>query len=127
MKPLNQRFILQEGRHKRPKNHRFTILLSDIYQIFSKSISKRLAAKLDLYPPTEQTGFRLGHGTNDYLIVNMMEKSVEYKKLLAVIFVDYDKSFDTINQQKMLAALIESLIDHHYRHANISTKVPRLA
>lgn len=30
------------------------------------------------------------------------------------IFVDYEKAFDTINQHKMLQALIEFRIDHRY-------------
>lgn len=98
------------------KNYRPISLLSHMYKLFTKIITKRLESKLDSYQPREQAGFRSGYGTNDHLLVikNLIEKSVEYNKPLALIFVDYEKAFDTINQQKMLTALTECRIDHRY-------------
>lgn len=97
-------------------NYRPISLLSHIYKLFTKIITKRLEARLDFYQPREQAGFRSGYGTNDHLLVikNLIEKSAEYNKPLALIFVDYEKAFDTINQQKMLIALTECRIDYRY-------------
>ena len=44
----------------------------------------------------------------------LIEKSIEYNKPLILIFVDYEKAFDTINQQIMLRALTEARVDHRY-------------
>ena len=81
-----------------------------------KIITKRITNKLDYYQPREQAGFRAGFGTNDHLLVMkiLIEKSIEYNKPLILIFVDYEKAFDTINQQIMLRALTEARVDHRY-------------
>lgn len=97
-------------------NYRPISLLSHVYKLFTKIITKRLANKLELYQSREQAGFRSGYGTNDHLLVikNLIEKCAEYNKPLVLIFVDYEKAFDTINQQQMLEALTECRIDHRY-------------
>ena len=98
------------------KNYRPISLLSHIYKLFTKIITKRLTNKLDNYQPREQAGFRRGYGTNDHLQVmkTLIEKCVEYNKPLILIFVDYEKAFDTIDQHKMLQALSDCRIDHRY-------------
>ncbi|KAH1014716.1 hypothetical protein HUJ05_012557 [Dendroctonus ponderosae] len=44
----------------------------------------------------------------------LIEKCVEYNQPLALIFVDFEKAFDTIDQSKMLEVLTECRIDHRY-------------
>lgn len=87
-----------------------------MYKLFTKIITKRLTNKLDAYQPCEQAGFRSGYGANDHLqvIKSLIEKCVEYNKPLILIFVDYEKAFDTIDQHKMLLALADCRIDHRY-------------
>jgi len=52
----------------------------------------------------------------------LIEKCIEYNKLLVLIFVDYEKAFDMVNQQQMLYALAECRsID--YRYVNIIENV----
>lgn len=98
------------------QNYRPISLLSHIYKLFMRIICKRLTNKFDLYQPREQAGFRAGFGTNDHLQVvkSLIEKCIEYNKPLCIIFVDYEKAFDTVDQHKMLQALAECRIDHRY-------------
>ena len=98
------------------QNYRPISLLSHIYKLFMRIITKRLTAKLDLYQPAEQAGFRKGYGTNDHLhtIKILIEKCVEYNKPLVLVFIDYEKAFDTVDHLAMLRALADCRIDHRY-------------
>lgn len=98
------------------QNYRPISLLSHIYKLFMRIISKRICNKLDLYQPCEQAGFRTGYGTNDHLqtLKTLIERCVEYNKPLFLVFVDYEKAFDTISQKEMIQALIECRVDHRY-------------
>lgn len=98
------------------KNYRPISLLSHVYKLFTRIVTKRITNKLDLYQPREQAGFRRGFGTNDHLLVvkTIIEKCTEYKKPIVPIFVDYEKAFDSIDQGKMLQALTKARIDHRY-------------
>lgn len=97
-------------------NYRPISLLSHIYKLFMKVITKRLTHKLDFYQPREQAGFRTGFGTNDHLqtIKTLIEKSIEYNKPLMLIFVDFEKAFDFVNQHQMLMALADCRVDYRY-------------
>lgn len=97
-------------------NYRPISLLTHIYKIFTKILTKRLTNKLIFYQPKEQAGFRPGFGTNDHLlsIKVLIEKCIEYNKPLILIFVDYEKAFDSVNQRRMLEALSECRIDYRY-------------
>lgn len=52
------------------KNYRPISLLSHVYKLFIKIITKRLLNKLEGYQPCEQAEFRSEYLTNDYLQVN---------------------------------------------------------
>ncbi|XP_029658895.1 uncharacterized protein LOC115232884 [Formica exsecta] len=87
---------------------------------------------LDFYQPPEQAGFRCGYGTNNHLqvIKTLIEKSVEYNKPLVLVFVDYEKAFDSIKHNEMFRckALADCRVDyrysailqHIYKHATAS-------
>lgn len=98
------------------KNYRPISLLSHLYKLFTKILTKRLTYKLDFYQPTEQAAFRSGYGTNDHLQVVklLIEKSIEYNKPLVLVFVDYEKAFDSIDHTEMFKALADCRIDHRY-------------
>lgn len=82
-------------------------LLSHLYKWFTKIISKHLERNLDFYQPREQAGFRSKYGTNDHLqtIKILIEKSIEYNKLLVLIFINFKKAFDTVEPPAILSAL----------------------
>lgn len=111
--------IHKKGDIAQLQNYRPISLLSQIYKLFMRIITKRLTAKLDFYQPREQAGFRAGYGVNDHLhtIKILIEKCVEYNKPLVLIFVDYEKAFDTVDHHSMLEALADCRID--YRYINI--------
>lgn len=97
-------------------NYRPISLLSNIYKLFMRIITNRLEPKLDFHQPVEQAGFRSGFGTNDHLqvIKSLIEKVIEYNKPLVLIFVDFEKAFDSVQHSSMLRALTECSIDHGY-------------
>lgn len=83
---------------------------------------RRNGRRLRLLPIRRIGSFRSGYGTNDHLLLikNVIEKSVEFSKPLALIFVDYEKAFDSLNYQKMLAASYHRYINimkHIYQNA----------
>lgn len=87
-----------------------------MYKLFTKIIAKRLERKLDFYQPREQAGFRKGYGTNDHLqvIKVLIEKSVEYNRPLALVFIDFQKAFDTVELTSIIAALEQGRVDYRY-------------
>lgn len=97
-------------------NYRPISLLTHMYKLFTKILTKRLTNRLLFYQSKEQAGFRPGFGTNDHLlsIKVLIEKCIEYNKPLILIFVDYEKAFDSVNQQRLLEALSECRIDYRY-------------
>lgn len=72
--------------------------------------------KLDLYQPREQAEFRMGYGTNDHLqaIKTLIKKCNEYNKPLVLIFIDFEKAFDTVELPAIKAALDQARIDYRY-------------
>ena len=98
------------------ENYRPISLLCHLYKLFTKIIAKRLEGKLDFYQSREQAGFRKGYGTNDHLqaMKVLIEKSVEYNRPLALVFVDFHKAFDTVELASIIAALEQCRIDYRY-------------
>ena len=98
------------------ENYRPISLLSTIYKLFMKIIAKRITKKLDFYQPVEQAGFRSGFSTNDHLQVmrTLIEKCNEYKIPIVLIFIDYEKAFDSVEIWSILESLHECRVDSRY-------------
>ena len=98
------------------ENYRPISLLSTLYKIFMKIIAKRNTKKLDFYQPVEQAGFRSGFSTNDHLQVmrTLIEKCKEYKIGIALIFIDFEKAFDSVETWSILDSLNECRVDSRY-------------
>jgi len=119
--PRNWNNILMILIHKKGdsadlENYRPISLLSHLYKLFTKIINKRLEKKLDFYQTTDQAGFRTGYGTNDHLLTLkvLIEKTLEYNRPLVLVFVDFQKAFDTIEMNAILKALSQCRIDYRY-------------
>lgn len=71
---------------------------------------------MDSYCSLKEAAFRRGYATIDHLqvIKTLIEKSAEYNKPLLVIFVDYQKVFDTSDEYQMLQNMTHWRIDHRY-------------
>jgi len=115
------------------ENYRPISLLSHLYKLFMKVITKRITKKLDFYQPVEQAGFRSGFSTNDHLQVmrSLIEKCNEYKIPIAIIFIDFEKAFDSVELWSIMDSLDECRIDSRYtrlikyiyEHATSSVKM----
>ena len=96
--------FFKKGSRKYIKNYRPICLLSTMYKLFTKIITTRLEKKLDENQPREQAVFRSKYSTTDH-INQLKEKCREYNIPLCVAFVDYEKSFDSVQTQAILTSL----------------------
>lgn len=67
----------------------------------------RLENKPDFYRPFEQAGHL-------QCLKFLIEKSVEYNRPLALIFVDFHKAFDSISLQAVIESLDKCRVDYRY-------------
>jgi hypothetical protein len=82
-------------------------LLSIVSKTFNKIILNRIVKLLDKELRKEQSGFRSGKACRD-MIVSLriiVEQSMEYQSPLYLLFVDYERAFDSIDRKCMWAAL----------------------
>ena len=85
----------------------------------SKVMLKILQARLQQYVnrelPDVQAGFRKGRGTGDQIanIHWIMEKAREFQKNIYFCFIDYDKTSDCVDHNKLLKILKEMEIPDH--------------
>ena len=92
-----------------PKNVQTTaqLLLSHFCEFASKVMLKILQARLQQYVnheiPDVQVGFRKGSGTRDQIanICWIMEKAREFHKNIYLCFIDYVKTFDCVDHNKL--------------------------
>ena len=98
------------------ENYRPISLLSTLYKLFMKIMPKRITRKLDFHQPVEQAGFRSGFSTNDHLQVmrTLIEKCNEYKIGIVLIFIDFEKAFDSVETWSILDSLDECRVDSRY-------------
>lgn len=78
-------------------------------KIFMKIIKNRIYAQLDSNQPPEQAGFRKGLSAIDHIhtVNQLIEKANEYEIELHLVFVDFQKAFDSINHTYLWNALEE--------------------
>ena len=85
----------------------------------SKVMLKILQARLQQYVnheiPDVQAGFRKGRGTRDQIanIRWIMEKAREFQKNIHFCFIDYAKTFDCVDHNKLWEILKEMGIPDH--------------
>ena len=108
--------IPKKGDREDLKNYRPITLLPTIYKVFTKLLTNRMTRQLDEQQPREQAGFRSGFSTIDHLqVVNqVLERTRECKIPLCMIFVDYEKAFDSIEINAIANALIRQNIPKKY-------------
>ena len=85
----------------------FKLLHNCIHLTFNKVILKILQASFQQYANRElsdvQAGFRKGRGTRDPIanIHWILEKAREFQKKIYFCFIDYAKSFDCVDPNKL--------------------------
>ena len=74
-------------------------LTSVIMKIYSMLILKRLERKIDEKLRDEQAGFKKGRSCTDQIFIlrHVVQQCVEYRNPLLMVFVDYEKAFDSVH------------------------------
>ena len=108
--------LYKKGDQEDLQNYRPISLLSIIYKLLTKIITKRLEATLDYAQPTEQAGFRSGYSTADniQIVQQVIERCGEYEIPLCLAFIDFEKAFDSIKWETIFEALRRQGIEGPY-------------
>ena len=82
--------IFKKVNNKELTNYRPICLLSNIYKVLTKVLTKRLEKTLGENQPREQAGFKSRYSTTNHIhIVNQLKKCKEYNIPLCLAFADY--------------------------------------
>ncbi|NNK28772.1 MAG: reverse transcriptase family protein, partial [Flavobacteriaceae bacterium] len=108
--------IYKKGDKKDLKNYRPISLLSHVYKILMKIITRRIEKKIEEAQTRDQAGFRKSYSTIDHIHVlnQVKEKCRDYNLPLCAIFVDFEKAFDSVEIDAILSALINQGIETKY-------------
>ena len=89
------------------RNYRPISLLPTISKCFSKVLYKRLQQQIEQKQDVEQAGFRPGKSTIDqiHVLTLLIEKTREYNLPLYLLFVDYEKAFDSVEHASLWRSL----------------------
>jgi len=79
-------------------NYRPISLSSNVCKVFMKIIKNKIYPLLDEQQSQDQAGFRKGYSTTDHIhtLGQILEKSKEFQKKIAIMFVDFNKAFDSL-------------------------------
>jgi len=115
-KEANMIILFKKGDKRDLKNYRPISLLSNVYKLFTRILTNRLENILDSNQPREQAGFRSGYSTMDHIhtINQLKEKCLEYNQPLCMVFIDYEKAFDSVETQSVLGALQQQGVESTY-------------
>ena len=95
--------IPKKGNAKECSNYRTIELISYASKVILKILQARLQQYVNCELPDVKAGFRKGRETRDQ-IANMrwiMEKAREFQKNIYFCFIDYAKTFDCVNHNKL--------------------------
>ena len=107
--------IPKKGNAKECSNYRTIALISPASKEMLKILQTRLQQYLNHELPDVQAGFRKGRGTRDQIanIRWIIEKANEFQKNIYFCFIDYAKTFDCVDHNKMWKILQQlSTLDH---------------
>ena len=104
--------------HSNPKecsNYHTVALISRASKVMLKILQARLQQYMSRELPDIQAGFRKGRGARDQIanIYWIIEKAWEFQKNIYFYFIDYTKSFDCVDHNKLWKILKEMGIPDH--------------
>ena len=78
-------------------------LISHASKVMFKFLQARLQQYMNCEPPDVQAGFRKGRGTRDQTanIQRIIKKAREFQKSIYFCFIDYAKTFDCVDHNKL--------------------------
>ena len=98
-------FILvpKKGNAKECSNYRTNALISHASKVMLKTLQARPQQYMNRKLPDIQAGFRKGRGTRDQTanIRWIIEKAREFQRNMYFCFIDYTKSFDCMDHNKL--------------------------
>ena len=86
-----------------PKNVQTITLISHASKVMLKILQVRLQQYVNYELPDVQVGFRKGRGTRDQIanICWIIEKARDFQKNIYLCFIDYAKTFDCVDNNKL--------------------------
>ena len=95
--------ILRKGNAKEHSNYCTIALISHASKVILKILQARLQQYVNRELPDVQSSFRKGRGTRDQIanICWIMEKAREFQKNIYFCFIDYAKTFDCLDHNKL--------------------------
>ena len=107
--------IPKKGNAKECSNYRPIALISHASKVMFKILQARLQQYVNCELPDVQAGFRIGRGTRDQIanIHWIIEKAREFQRNIYFCFIDYAKTFDCVDHNKLWQILQEMGIPDH--------------
>ena len=107
--------IPKKGNAKERSNYCTIALISHASKVMLKILQARLQQYMNHEHPDVQAGFRKGRGTRDQIanICWIIEKARVFQKNIYFRFVDYAKTFDCVNHNKLWKILKEMGMPDH--------------
>ena len=95
--------IIKKGDRKQCTNYRGISLLSLPRKVYAKCLERICRETVESKLEDGQCGFHLGCSTTDqiFTLKQIFEKSWEYGKDLFGCFVDFEKAYDRVHQDKL--------------------------
>ena len=95
--------IPKKGNAKECSNYCTIALISHASKVMFKILQARLQQYVNHELPDVQVGFRKGRETRDQIanICWIIEKAREFKKNIYICFIDYAKTFDCVDHNKL--------------------------
>ena len=109
----------KKGSLKECANWRGIILLSIPGKVFSRVLLERMKKEVEAILRDEQAGFRQERSCTDQIATLRMilEQSLEWNTSLYVVFIDYEKAFDSVDRSTLWKLL---------QHYGIPEKIIRM-
>ena len=107
--------VPKKGNAKECSNYHIIALISHASEVILKILQARLQQYVNGELPKVQVVFRQCRGTRDQIanICWIIEKAKEFQKIIYFCFIDYTKSFDYVDHNKLWKILKEmGLLDH---------------
>ena len=102
--------LCKKGDTQNLANYRPISLLNGLYKIIASVLQIRISTAIDKYIQETQYGFRKGRSTTQALFIARRSQDLaeQTKDGTAMVFLDWGKAFDKIDQKRMVRALERS-------------------